>query len=457
MTVNSKTIFLDTNIYLHYKFFPEIPWETLLEAQDVILAVPPIIHNELEKQKYLASSSRIRERAESVVRRFAQLIDSPRALRPGVQIEFIGVEPTDFDSYNLVRESQDDQLLASILDYRRSYPDKNITLITNDSGLRVKSKQRGVATFSVPDVYRRRDDTTEEKKIKELEKRVRQLEATIPQLQLQFADGSDRLTVHPASIISEAHHVEQEMRGIKRMYPERRPRVREHYDPNDFGKLTNTFIVSLNRMDDPDPDDLVRYNDELPAFYESYESYLRKNYKVDELLSRTVKLEIAINNAGTAPAEDIGVFLNFDAGFKITVDENLFKPPKKPQPPKGPRPLSTIDSFRRHFDEDPFPRVRITAPTFPPIAPIANVTWSGLTRENDVQVAHFEIRKLNHGYSKNCPRLIYVIFDSFTDVRSFRIDYEITAANIPHKIHGSLHVVSVFEREDRSDSRDAGN
>ncbi len=144
-------LFLDTNIYLHYTFFAEIPWEKIVEAEEVFLVVPPIVLSEIDKHKYSHSSSRIRERAAKVARKYAELIDGDEHLRPGVRIVFQAVEPTDFESHQLVRESQDDRLLASILGYMKENPTSEIILVTSDIGLKVKSKTRNIRTLSLPD------------------------------------------------------------------------------------------------------------------------------------------------------------------------------------------------------------------------------------------------------------------------------------------------------------------
>lgn len=49
------------------------------------------------------------------------------------------------------------------------------------------------------------------------------------------------------------------------------------------------------------------------------------------------------------------------------------------------------------------------------------------------------LRKLNHGYSREIAKL-FVVFESFENVINFKIDYTITAANLPEAVSGQLHV-----------------
>ena len=48
---NDCAIFLDTNIYLHFKWITEIAWNKLAGRESAVLIVPPIVASELEKHK----------------------------------------------------------------------------------------------------------------------------------------------------------------------------------------------------------------------------------------------------------------------------------------------------------------------------------------------------------------------------------------------------------------------
>jgi hypothetical protein len=69
------------------------------------------------------------------------------------------------------------------------------------------------------------------------------------------------------------------------------------------------------------------------------------------------------------------------------------------------------------------------------------VRWLGLSQENDFRVATFEVEKLNHPYSESCPHPIIVVFDNRDAMNSFTIEFEISAANVPEKETGQLHVI----------------
>jgi hypothetical protein len=69
------------------------------------------------------------------------------------------------------------------------------------------------------------------------------------------------------------------------------------------------------------------------------------------------------------------------------------------------------------------------------------VRWLGLSQENDFKVATFEVQKLNHLYSEKCPQPLIVLFESRDAMQSFTLEFQITAANVPEKESGQLHVI----------------
>lgn len=136
----NKTVFIDTNIFLHYTFFTDIDWSTVVEAGEVTIVIPPIIMRELEKHKYNQKDEVLKRRAENVSAKLAQLFKSGNDVRPRTKIFFESHEPDEeFATHRLSRETQDDHLLASISLYKREHMDGVVILITNDLPLEVKA------------------------------------------------------------------------------------------------------------------------------------------------------------------------------------------------------------------------------------------------------------------------------------------------------------------------------
>ena len=133
-----KTVFLDTNIYLHYQMIDQIDWPSVLSTESVTIVVPPITLRELNKHKELHPRKRVSDRAGNVIRRLTKLYAAgPNAeLRNNVSIQVEDRDPKlDYSVYHLDPQIQDDCLIASIIMYRDENPASECVLITADGGL----------------------------------------------------------------------------------------------------------------------------------------------------------------------------------------------------------------------------------------------------------------------------------------------------------------------------------
>lgn len=55
--------------------------------------------------------------------------------------------------------------------------------------------------------------------------------------------------------------------------------------------------------------EIEKYNSALDQFYLRHEQYLEDSYKIDELKSRSLTLDVEVANCGNLPAEDIRVLV----------------------------------------------------------------------------------------------------------------------------------------------------
>ena len=150
--IKLRIAFVDTNCLLHYQWLAQIEWTKLLTAEAVEIVLAPIVVRELDKQKY--SPSRIRKRAHSVLSNLEKLLqeEGPAELRPGVKLRYEVREPSlDFAAYQLSRESQDDYLLASIIQFIEEQPETEVVLVTSDLGLKLKARSKGIKVLSLPE------------------------------------------------------------------------------------------------------------------------------------------------------------------------------------------------------------------------------------------------------------------------------------------------------------------
>ena len=175
-------VFLDTNVYLHFRDFDQVDWPKTLGLESVCIVVAPITLAELDKFKYDQTSKRRKKRSRSITKRLNALIFSGSAgaaieVRPGVTLLALTDSP-ELSAYpGLSAEVQDDHLIASALTLATSVGTANVAIVADDGGLLNKARARGLKAILVDQDLRLPDEPTEDEiRVRDLEKRIGQLE-----------------------------------------------------------------------------------------------------------------------------------------------------------------------------------------------------------------------------------------------------------------------------------------
>jgi rRNA-processing protein FCF1 len=137
----------DTNVFLHYTRFDQLPWAARMGLEDVRLIIPLAVVDELDAKKYAR-----REEFQQRARELLTLIDgyvtrSPpdgySHLQPGVTVEVL---PDESDH---VRAASNDQEILERCEFLHQATGRPATLITGDSGMRINAQARGIDVFKL--------------------------------------------------------------------------------------------------------------------------------------------------------------------------------------------------------------------------------------------------------------------------------------------------------------------
>ena len=442
--MSKAVVFLDTNIFLHFQPFDQIKWTELLDAEEVELAIAPVVVRELDNHKDHHKLSAIRDRARSSLKKIESSIvgaGSP-TLADGVSVSFSDEPLLSFGDYGLKPEVSDDHLIACCIERASDGSGVRVIVYTDDTGPRIKAHKHSIEAAS-PDDALRLPNASEgvEKQNKELRRKVQQLESSLPNLQLGFNDGSQNLILTldaPYSVDSDK--VEAKIRELEERYPEKNPEP----DPppstptnalQEQMEQIRRSMAGIGGLNRPSPQEYDRYNSDRVKFIKQYRSYLkgmaaRRNQEI-----RTVEIQVVLFNRGTAPAEDIDVFMHFPDGFTILEEADLPEAATPPSPPREPRgPLDALQmGHLASYD-------RLLAPSFPSLpASSFNISSPSIRKTNSYDVS-YGVKKLKQHLEAPCDRL-FAYFNTFDSVGPFGIDYRINAANVPHEIEGRLNVV----------------
>jgi hypothetical protein len=418
--------FLDTNVLLHYPLPDQVDWPGVMATREATVVIAPVVFRELNRHKDEPESRRLRDRAATVLKWFDTFIDEPtRQLRESVSLLLLPAEPTiDFGVNRLSRELNDDWLLASILQFQNESPEKKTVLVTEDRGLKVKAMGHGLTVVRLPETLRLPDEPDEiEKRLRQTEDELRRLQNAIPDLRLAFEDGNQhaRVVVRPLVELT-AQQVAEIVANVKVKYPQKT------YGGAHAGTPVSPLAVALASALDGG------YNSKLETFYSDYEKYLYELVEFEDKKRRTFKLELRLSNAGKCPATNVHVFLHFPDGIAVYDEDSYEKTFVEPTEPEAP-----VEGYNASVVglANPLSFAMPHLPTIP--SPFANVTGWTVKRSNSIDLSS-QVKELTHGLEVSLERL-YVLFESRESVRSFQIDYELLAGNIPEKTPGKLHLI----------------
>lgn len=439
-------VFLDTNIFLHYQDFDQIKWSDVLGTGSITIVIPPVTVRELNSQKDSPQyPKKIKTRAGKTLIKLHNYFASSllTKIKEELEIYLEDRDPLiDFTDNQLSWEIKDDHLIASIIMYRNEKPDSQFILVTSDSGLALmaKGKRHGIQVIKLDDSLRLKEEPDlDQEKIKELQLELDEIKRIIPKLSLVFADKSQHSTFTPKISIAQSEvDIEAKVASLKSQYPkfnekpkdvpEKKPAIPTDFPASIAESLRNPLgIISQ--------DDIAKYNADLDRFFEKYNEYLRRKVHFENQESNTIQLDIFLENDGTAPGEDIDIFMHFPDGFKIV--KKLPSAPHEPTPPGKPKTqmeklMESNQSLTRLID---FPVIH--PPNYSNTPP--NISSPSIKRIHSYEV-NVHVQHIKHGFLEQLDPL-FIIFDSYDTASSFHVDYRILAANVPTEISGQLHIV----------------
>lgn len=466
-------------VYLHYRHVGDLDWPALVRdasghATDVVLVVPRVTLQEIDKHKNGHTHQTIRERAQRVLRWLDAQGDVAREaghapVRDGVTLAFAGRPiSVDFAAAGLDPAQGDDQLVAVMLAYRAADSDADIWLVTQDSGPRATARDHGFRTLALPDALKLPPE--EDPHVKENRQLKRELEAmkhARPRLALTFVPGRGVVAPDRVELMLDPDPVPPEavwaaaLAAAEAAIPVRTPEAdaaaaaarQLAAERSGVGNAARVTIWDAYH-ETPTLEEYARYAEERSKRLTHYDRALREEWVVWVVARRrfTVRLELA--NTGGAPAEDVDVHVHVPDGPDVEAgdgeggtDRPLASwqppaPPAAPAPPRGVRELQ-IDQLRSvsalampTLPDLSFLRDRPIASAF---APAPNVSSVSVRKTNSYDLA-WKVRRLKHGTTVALPPFTLDFPPEWT-AGGFTMACRLHPMNLPEPSTASLHVV----------------
>ena len=418
--------FIDTNILLHYQFFRDVNWANELRAEEATLVFAPVVVEELDKRKW-AGARRERVRARKVLKALTDLglSTTPVAMRTGVKILALDEEPADdlFARHRLQPQISDDRLLASVLAFREVQGDAEIRVLTADTGLSIKAPTRQIAVV-VPDERLQRDDEPDEteRKLETARRELAALRSLAPDLKLTL--GGENLLEFQVRKFGEfsAERLGHLLEAWRSRHPHVEPTADSIVMPGG-SRLPLDGLMGFPGV--WSKKDATARNAQIDRVYGEYEAFLRRWPASLNALARILKFRFVLQNAGTAPADDVDVLISAGANGKWI--EEIPELPTVPVLPKPRNPfdfgikprLPHLDPGSLRLRDDP-----IDGPN---------------TLADEPHSVRYTVKRVKHHVPCDLP-IVYFQFDSDEDVGSFTVTCRLVAANLREPERNDLHV-----------------
>jgi len=422
-------IFIDTNIFLHFEYYAKINWLKYCTTQSCKLIICPIIIDELDKHK--RGNDKISERAKKALQSFEEIINlNQKEIKKNVFIEILNNKPKKevYKKNDLDFVEQDHRLFASMIEYKSINNIEEIFLCSDDTGPRIRANQFGISLITLDEKSRIASETTDqEKKLIKLEKENLLLKTKIPNLSLVFKneDKDDVFIKIP---------IENWENNKKEFVKSEFEKIQKKFPKLEFRKIHTGFQINIEFLS-LSVEQINYYNKNLDKFFTDYYKYLNDLFDYNEKLQLANSLKIYIKNAGTVPADDIDIHLHFPNGFELIDSDDFPIQPIEPEPPYKPKSRLDMPGLGLSIIS------RSGIPTINYDKTNINLSKPTIRKTKSYDV-NYNFRYLKHNYDIPLNELM-VIFQNKESIKSFKIDYVITAANMPQSIRGILSVVFV--------------
>lgn len=429
-----KYLFLDTNIYLHYKNFEQLNWAQILSlSEEVTIVVPPITRYEIDKIKD-TGTGKVNSRARNTAKRFREIFLEGKDAK--IPIELCEApKPSDYEIYTLSKEVADNQFVLSALLYAQQHK-RSVIVVAADTNPLLTAKILGLEYLYLPDEYRLQPELSQaEKELFQVKKELEQFKNRKSNPIITFANKEAYLKIkRPAQVDADS--------VIKRQIEEEWKRI-PYYTEIDNARSSNPSAIAVAymlRTTKPPQTDIERYNAEVKEYHKEFEEYARLKFEQEALNAQMFEIKLRLTNNGNAPTGNLDVFIFFpenvnlyDTNSQKSVDIDIV--PLEPEKPSMfSSPLSREIRRQKHYRRN---------------ESIANALFGYEDNRPKMWDMNKIIKVRDFKFSKDAlsqtltyelkfPDKLYV---NLFQCNNFRIGYIIVDGSLPNRIEGVLNVV----------------
>lgn len=190
-------LFPDTNLFIQCRALHALDWSPWSDFSEVHVIVSRPVQREIDNRKN-GGNERIGRRARKAYQLFREIIGGEQDYKvvqeSGPRVKLVlsdqskpSPELSDILDYN----KADDEIVGHMHQYRARFPERDVKLLTHDSGAMTTAKTLDLSFIPIPDDWLLGPEPSEtERENRRLKERIAQLQAG-PSFNVRFLDGKD--------------------------------------------------------------------------------------------------------------------------------------------------------------------------------------------------------------------------------------------------------------------------
>ncbi|MBZ0277307.1 MAG: hypothetical protein K8I60_14260 [Anaerolineae bacterium] len=426
---------------MQFQTFDEVDWPKVVDADEVCLVVPLTVIDELDKHKNDPISDRRRKRARLIIGKLQRFDGEPVHSSTSLLILQDNPKSEWFDANNIDFDDNDKKIIGTAKWFQEQQRDRDVVTVSGDYGFRLRAKALKVVCVEPNDHLKQLGDEPDpqQKEIADLKQQVIRLQNAMPKLSLHFRQGNElvdclnlSINFDPIELTDEEIDAQIKERRIALGYDGHveQSREEEHTQGIDISCFLN--MTSALGIEYPSKQEVEQYHLKVDDYLEKYREYLPRLMKYKTYRAITSEIILVLENSGSAPADDIDMYLHFPNGF--TLREELLSISDEPSQPPKPKPRSLLHDMISPYIGTSIPSIFPEPPGY--IGPPES-NGPVIRKSNSYDVNN-DLDRLKQHHVWDWPSL-YATFHRPTKLPiAFNVEYEITAANIPDVVKGKL-------------------
>ena len=301
-----KYLFLDTNIFLHFKDFEDISWGSLSGVNDdFCICIAPTVLDELDDQKD-SGRGKIQKRAKKYSSKLFDILMKSKTSKCKI-IQIQEYTPTDNDARKLDIHKKDNLILLSAL--HSGYNISDIIIISADKHILLKAHGLNLGYLQMPEEYQLHEEDIANKV--DEKKEIGSLANTqqfFPKLKITFPEEQSTLAISRPPIVDEKARLNDAIDTIKLEVPQK-----QYVEP------TNTldFLARIATLPFNTKESVERYNQDREEYLKEEYAYNHLRIQKETLDKRFRKLTFEVVNAGEAPSGDMAIVIEIPERVKL--------------------------------------------------------------------------------------------------------------------------------------------